>query len=232
MRRPGLWSICLTLFGLVLMLYLGVWQLQRKAWKDGLIAEMAAGITAPPLSLAKHLDELQKLNYRAVRLQGRFLHKLEAYLGPRVHQGQAGLHVLTPFQMRDGPVVLVNRGWIPPNRRDPTTRTTGQVTGDVTLDGVLRSDLQQGPWTPDYDAKADQWFWYDISGISQNRKIDLISAVVQADSTDIPGGLPIGGGAQPKLKNDHLQYALTWFSLSVVLLIVFIVSHRRKGDEA
>ena len=102
MRRPGLWSICLTLFGLLLMLGLGVWQLQRMAWKNGLIAEMQAGMTAPPVFLEGPLDNLSALSYRAVRLRGQFLHDMEAHVGPRVHQGQAGLHVLTPLRLEDG----------------------------------------------------------------------------------------------------------------------------------
>ena len=231
MRRPCPGSICLTLFGLILMLSLGVWQMQRKAWKDGLIAEMAAGISAPPLPLAERLGDLPALNYRAVRLQGVFLHDGEAFLGPRTHKSRSGLHVLTPLRLQNGATVLVNRGWIPPHQRDPKTRQTGQLPGNVTIDGVLRSDLIQGPWTPDYDAKLDQWFWYDIPGIAKSRNLSLVSAVVQAGVRKNPGGLPIGGVAQPALKNDHLQYALTWFSLSVVLLIVFIVSHRRKEED-
>ncbi len=231
MRRPGLWSICLTLFGLVLMLGLGVWQLQRMAWKNGLIAEIQAGMTAPPVFLEGHLDNLLALSYRAVRLRGRFLHDMEAHVGPRVHQGQAGLHVLTPLRLEDGATILVNRGWIPKDRRDPASRAAGQLPGEVTVQGVLRSMLVQGTWTPDHDSRSDLWFWYDVAGIGKARGLDLAAAVVQADGRANPGGLPIGGVAQPRLKNDHLQYAITWFSLAAVLVVIFLLSHRRAKDR-
>jgi surfeit locus 1 family protein len=231
MRRPGLWSICLTLFGVVLMLALGVWQLQRMAWKDALVADTQAGMAAPPLSLEHHLDNLAALNYRTVRLQGYFLHGKEAYLGPRVHLGQAGLHVLTPLRLANGATVLINRGWIPEDRRNPANRAAGQLPGEITVQGILRSKLSQGTWTPDHDSRGDLWFWYDVAGIAKARGLDLAQGVVQADGEVNPGGLPIGGVAQPRLKNDHLQYAITWFSLAAVLVVIFLLSHRQRKDR-
>ncbi len=232
MRRPGLRSICLTLFGLTLMLGLGIWQLQRMAWKRGLIAEMQAGMAAAPVALADHLDDLTALNFRSVRLRGRFLHGLEAHVGPRVLQGQAGLHVLTPLRLEGGATVLVNRGWIPNDRREPSSRAAGQTPGVVTIRGILRSKLEQGAWTPEHDGRADLWFWFDVAGIAKARGLDLLAAVVQADGQPNPGGLPVGGVAQPKLPNNHLQYAITWFSLAAVLLAIFLLAHRRPKDEA
>ncbi|MBT3372739.1 MAG: SURF1 family protein [Rhodospirillaceae bacterium] len=235
MRRPGLWSICLTLFGLILMLSLGIWQLQRMAWKDGLAAEIAAGMAAAPMSLSEKLSgqpgNLAALNYRSVRVRGRFLHQAEAFLGPRSHQGQSGLHVLTPLRLANGATILINRGWVPNDRRDPSSRAEGQPRGEVAVQGVLRSHLKQGTWTPDYDAKADLWFWYDIDGIATSRGLNLRGGVVQADGRANPGGLPIGGVAQPALVNNHLQYAITWFSLSAVLLAVFLLANRGKREE-
>ena len=231
MRRPGRWSICLLFFGLVLMLTLGFWQLQRMAWKQGLLAEIQAGLAAAPVSLTAPLEDLAALNYHAVRLQGQFLHDMEAHVGPRVHRGRAGLHVLTPLRLAGGAMVLVNRGWIPKDRRDPATRVPGQIPGVVTVQGVLRSKLSQGAWTPEHDPRADLWFWYDFAGIAKARGLELAPAVVQADGQANPGGLPIGGVAQPVLHNDHLQYAITWFSLAAVLVIIFFLAHRRRRDR-
>lgn len=232
MRRPGLWSILLTLSGLILMLGLGIWQLQRMAWKEKLIAEVQAGMTAAPLPLAAHLNNLPALNYRRVRLSGHFLHDREVYVGPRSYQGRSGLHVLTPLRLAGGATILVNRGWIPGNRRDPASRASGQIAGLVTVQGILRSKLRRGAWTPDYDSGAGQWFWYDIEGIAKAQGLELAAAVVQADAQANPGGLPIGGVAQPALRNDHLQYALTWFSLAAVLLVIFVLAHRRKAAKS
>jgi surfeit locus 1 family protein len=97
---------------------------------------------------------------------------------------------------------------------------------------VLRSQLSQGDWTPDYD-RGGQWFWYDIAGIAKAHGLVLAAAVVgvQADGQPNSDGLPIGGVAQPKLSNDHLQYAITWFSLAAVLVMIFKLAHRRGRDR-
>ena len=95
---------------------------------------------------------------------------------------------------------------------------------------VLRSQLSRGDWTPDYD-RGGQWFWHDIAGIAKARGLELAAAVVQADGQPSPDDLPIGGVAQPKLSNDHLQYAITWFSLAVVLVMIFLLAHRRGRDR-
>jgi surfeit locus 1 family protein len=201
------------------------------AWNNGLIAEMQAGMAAPPLALTGHRDNLVALNYRAVQVRGHFLHDREAFVGPRVNQGQAGLHVLTPLRLANGAMILINRGWIPNERRDPASRAPGQLPGEVTVRGVLRSKLVQGAWTPEHDARAELWFWYDVAGIATARGLKLLAAVVQADGQANPGGLPIGGVAQPRLKNDHLQYAITWFSLAAVLAVIFLLAHRRGKDR-
>ncbi len=231
MRRPGLLAMALTLSALLVTLSLGVWQLQRLAWKRDMMEQMQAGLAAPPLSLAARLDDpddLAALNHRPVVVQGSYLHALEAHIAPRSHRGQTGLHVLTPLRLTNGATVLINRGWIPNDRRDPAARPLGQTAGPVTVRGILRSQFKMGRWTPEHDAKAGLWFWYDVASIAAARHLELPVAVVLADGQANPGGLPIGGVAQPALRNDHLQYAFTWFSLAAVMVVIFLLAHRRK----
>jgi surfeit locus 1 family protein len=228
MRRPSPSAIFVTLTALLVTLSLGVWQLQRLAWKQDLMARMQAGLAATPLPLAAHLDNLADLNHRAVIVQGRFLHDLEAHIGPRSYRGQVGLHVLTPLRMKSGATVLINRGWIPNQRRNPASRALGQTAGPVTIRGTLRSHFERGGWTPDHDKKFDLWFWYDIPGIAAARNLELPAAVVLADGQANAGGLPVGGVARPVLRNNHVQYAITWFFLAAVVAVIFLLAHRRR----
>ena len=228
MRRPGLPAIVLTLSALLLALSLGTWQLQRLAWKRDLIAHMQTGQAAPPVPLAMHMDDLAALNHRPVTVRGEFLHGLAAHITPRSHQGRTGLHVLTPLRLSDGATVLINRGWVPNDRRDPADRAPGQVAGEVTIKGILRTEFTKNTWTPEHDRGAELWFWYDVAGIAKARGVNLPTAVVLADARPNPGGLPIGGVAQPALVNNHLEYALTWFALALVAAVIFLVAHRRK----
>ena len=231
MRRPGIVPIFLTLSALAVTLSLGIWQMQRLAWKEDLLAGIRAGLAAPPVSLEAHLDNPGVLAHRPVTVRGTFLHDLEAHITPRTFRGTPGLHVITPLRLANGAAVLVNRGWIPNQRRDPASRPGGQVSGVVTVNGILRAEFERGFWTPEHDAKAQLWFWYDVAGMARARGLDLPPVVILADARIYPGGLPVGGGAQASVRNDHLQYAITWFLLAAVGAVIFGLAHRRKDGD-
>lgn len=236
MRRPGFLAIFLTLSALAVTLFLGTWQLQRLDWKNQLVANVQAGLAAAPVDLAAHMTAptadpiagLGALAYQPVTVRGIFLHELETHITPRAYKGTSGLHVITPLRLAGGEIILVNRGWIPNDRRDPARRNQGQVVGPVIINGILRAGFEQGYWTPDHDARADLWFWYDIAGMAKARGLDLPSAVVLANKAANPGGLPVGGVALPALRNDHLNYALTWYALAIIVAVIFLLAHRRK----
>lgn len=225
-------SILLTLSALAVTLFLGTWQLQRLAWKEGLLADLQAGLAAPPVPLENHLDDPAALAHRPVSVRGTFLHELEAHITPRTFRGTPGLHVITPLRLADGTVVLVNRGWVSNERRDPASRAAGQISGVVEIKGVLRANFEQGTWTPDHDEKAQLWFWYDVAGMAKARGLDVLDVVVLADGTTNPGNLPVGGVAQASVRNDHLNYAITWFALAAVVAAIFLLAHRRKDEDA
>ncbi|MDP6344918.1 MAG: SURF1 family protein [Alphaproteobacteria bacterium] len=227
MRRPSLWALAATLSGLLVLLALGGWQLQRLAWKRELIAKIEAGMSAPPIALPAGAAALAANDYRRVRLTGVFLHDREAHVGPRSRGGRPGVHVLTPLRLADERTVLVNRGWVPDDRRDPAARPGGQLAATVAVAGILRARLLPGAWTPDYDVGADMWFWYDVNDIARRRGLRLLPAVLEAGPAGNPGGLPLGGVSRLDIRNDHLQYAITWFALAAGLLAVFVLAHRR-----
>lgn len=211
---------------------LGSWQVQRLQWKEALLARMAAQIAAPPEALPLSPADWRALDFRRFKVEGRFRHDLEQILGPRSHRREQGYHVLTPFALADGRLLLVNRGWVPLGARDPARRAQGQVTGGQSLSGVLRADLKPGRWTPEYDAKARLWFWYDLSGIARVTGLELLPVVLQADrAEELPGGLPIAGVTNIDIPNNHLQYAITWFALAAVTLVMFVIFRLRTRKE-
>lgn len=210
---------------------LGAWQVQRLHWKEDLLARMAAQMTAPSAVLPVSPADWRALDYRRFEINGRFRHDLEQILGPRSHRRVSGYHVLTPFVLADGRMLLVNRGWVPQAARDPARRPQGQLDGPQSLSGVLRSDLKRGQWTPDYDAKARLWYWYDVAGIARVSGLKLLPVVLQADAAELPGGLPIAGVTNIDIANNHLQYAITWFALAAVALVMFVIFRLRTDKE-
>ena len=223
--------LIIVILGTSVLLGLGTWQMQRLGWKERLIKERQAGLAMPSIDLPDGVDDWRGFAFRTVRVNGVFRHDLEQIFGVEARGGVLGHHVLTPLARAEGPMILVNRGWIPAERIDPATRLAGQLTDPTTLEGVARYRLddQPGWFTPENDPAAGLWYHYDLAAMETALGIPLAPLVIEADDMPNPGGLPIGGSSQIKLANNHLQYALTWYALAVGLIGVYIVFHRQNA---
>ncbi|ESO01639.1 hypothetical protein HELRODRAFT_192218 [Helobdella robusta] len=210
-------------------LMLGIWQIRRRKWKLELIEEMESKVNHPPVPLPSDPSEIATLDYRKVKVRGKFDHSREAYILPRVNiqsldknaptQG-GGAYVVTPFRLEDGSdTILVNRGWVPRSRIDPETRRTGQIDGVVDLVGVVRTNEKRPQYSSTHDASRNVWHVRDVGGIAQQLGTSPIFIDADAGST-VEGG-PIGGQTKVSLRNDHLQYIITWF----VSMVFFIRSN-------
>ena len=231
--QPRPWPIVVTAVGLVVLLGLGTWQVYRLQWKTELIAWREAQLAAPPAPLPAFVDSdpeaLNDYRFRKVEVTGRFLHDKEIYLAGYLYK-QVGFQVITPLQRGDAQTVFVDRGWVPAERRDPATRAEGQVAGTVSLVGLARGPGKQGWFVPDNDPQENYWFWRDIPAMAAAAGVQAAPIVVQLKTTKNPGGLPIPSGEPITMRNDHLQYAITWYSLAVALVVIFYLSQRRRRD--
>lgn len=217
----------LMLGALAVLIGLGVWQLQRLAWKDGLIAEIETRTKAPPITLKQAIAltrEGRDPSYYRVRVEGRFDHAKELYLYA-VSEGRAGWHVVTPLNTDDGDTVLIDRGFVPEQLRDPAARAEGQPGGTVAVTGIVRVADTQHLFTPDNEVAANRWFWRDLQAmarsISPDGTVEAAPFFVEAEKSDVPGGWPEGGQTRLELPNNHLQYAITWFLLAAALLVIY-----------
>jgi len=222
--------------GVAALVALGTWQLERLEWKQDLIAEMAARQRAPavPLPQVRSARDAAALEYRKVRLEGRFLHDREMYLGSRTYRGQVGYHVVTPMILIDGRRVLVDRGWVPPARKAPATRRDGLVAGVVVVEGLVRRGGWRGSamFRPDRQPAPDVWLWPDLPAMIAHAGLgeDAVREIyIEAGPAPVPGGFPIGGQTRLTLTNNHLQYALTWYALAVALIVIYVLHQRRGG---
>jgi surfeit locus 1 family protein len=233
--RRRLWATLIALPMLAVLIGLGAWQLERREWKLALIAELETQLAAPPAPLPAVIDNPVAWNYRRVTARGRFDHAAELHVPARTYQSQAGWHVVTPLLRADGAAVLVDRGWVTDAAIDPASRPESLVAGEVEIGGILRVPTPPGWLIPDNRPEANQWYWLDLPAMAAAAGIDgpVLPLVLEAELGP-PGALPIGGQTRVELPNDHLQYALTWFSLAAVLAVIFILSVRRRppGTEA
>lgn len=214
---------------LLVLLALCVWQVERLFWKENLIAEREARASLAPVEFPVDVTKTDPdLAFRAATAHGRFLHDQEMYLMARTMQGSVGYQVITPLEQADGRIILVNRGWVPDDKRDPATRAEGEVAGQVDVTGVIQIARPRHWAQPENDPLKNQWFYVDLPRMAEEAGGELASPYyLEADDTPNPGGLPKGGQARVVLPNNHLQYAITWFCLAVALVVIFIVYHRR-----
>jgi surfeit locus 1 family protein len=229
--RPTLWPTLFTVPALATLVALGTWQLHRLEWKQDLIDKLQTRSVAAPAAPPAAGADLAAFEFQRVRVKGRFRHDRELYLIGRALSGTPGLHILTPLIPDDGtPPILIDRGWVPFEGRDPATRPGGQVDGSVAVDGIVRLQKEKGYFVPDNDPVKNTWYFVDIEAMSTVAGVDLRPGYyVVADAAALPGGFPKGGQWRLDLRNDHLQYAFTWYSLAFALLVIYVLYHSRRN---
>ena len=229
MPRSLVAATVVAVAGVVVLLGLGTWQLERRAWKAELIAARQAGFDAPAVPLPAALPDPAALEFHRVWVEGRFDHAHEMHLTSRFYRDKAGYQVVTPLILADGSAVLVNRGWVPLANKDPGTRAAGQVPGTVRIEGVVRLSGAKGAFTPANEPGPNLWFYPDIAQMAAAAGLLRVRPVfVEAGPEPNPGGLPIGGQTALDLPNDHLQYAITWYSLALALAVIYGLFCRRQ----
>jgi surfeit locus 1 family protein len=231
MRRGVLIPSIAAIMAFAVLVSLGLWQLDRKAWKDGLVDTLEQRLSAPPVALpaASAWPQLSAAQdeFTRVTLTGEFLHDREAAVyttGSSMRGGLAepGYWIFTPLRLDGGPVVIVNRGFVPYDKHDPATRLAGEVAGPVSLTGVLRWPELPGLFTPATDPARNIWFSRDSSAMAAAKGVNAAPFYVELESPEPPGGLPRVGRLQAVLPNNHFGYALTWLGLAAVLAGVYV----------
>ncbi len=231
--RSLFWPSAFAGGAFLVLLGLGTWQVERLFWKQGLIAQRHAAVTAPPIDLPPSLEAAQPLEYHRVHVTGRFANDRELYLGATSPEGRAGYQVITPLRLADGRSVLVNRGFIPQDRKAPESRAAGELDGDVSVTGLLRLPPSGKPhwFIPANNAERNYWLYVDVPAMAAAAHLDrVLPFYIDADAAPNPGGLPVGGQTLLDLPNDHLQYAFTWYALAAGLAVIYILFIRRRAQ--
>ena len=230
-RRATLFSIP----GIIILLALGSWQVHRLMWKTELNEERSAQFQAEAVMLPAELADADDFAYRRVWLEGSFRHEAEMFLAARTFDRRVGYQIITPFERTDGSAVLVNRGWVPLDNKEPETRLGGQIEGTYRLEGVVVPGGRAGWFTPDNEPENNIWFWTDTEALAAKAGIPPPSFLVDAGPAPNPGGLPIGGQTKVELRSEHMQYIVIWYALAIGLAVIYAIYMRRgpreHGDE-
>jgi surfeit locus 1 family protein len=216
---------------------LGTWQLQRRTWKLDLIARVQARVHAPT-SPAPSVTEWPRVTaanseYRHVWVSGTFLNDSETLVQALTELG-SGFWVLTPLRQADGTVVLVNRGFVPAERRDREAHGAQAATTPATVTGLLRISEPGGSFLRRNDPARDRWYSRDVQAIATARGLSRVAPyfIDAAAAADSSSSAPVGGLTVIAFRNAHLSYAITWYGLALLVVAatwIVIREERRKG---
>lgn len=218
---------------LVILISLGTWQVRRLAWKDALIARIEAGLAAKPVTLTEALKQWRNgrdIEFLRVRVTGHYRPKPQFRVFSLVN-GKSGWQLAAFLESDDAGDVIVDRGFVPDGLKDQSV--TAVPAGPVELTGVIR--LHRGAkalFTPDNNAATNQWFWWDT------RAMDVAAGLAPADVPQLvvhrqpeagDPRWPVSMGVDlSAIPNSHLQYAITWYALALVLAVMAFIFARNR----
>ncbi|ARP89732.1 hypothetical protein CAL14_05065 [Bordetella genomosp. 9] len=237
-RRPAV-LICMAVVAVLLFAgfcALGTWQVHRRAWKLDLIARVDQRVHAPAAPAPGPGEwpgvTADKDEYRHVSLTGRYLFDKEALVQASTELG-SGYWVMTPLRRDDGSIVLINRGFVPGDRRARIARPQAAAESGVMVTGLLRVSEPGGGFLRDNDPRNDRWYSRDVAAIAAARGLnDVAPYFVDAapDPAVGPDGWPRGGMTVIAFHNSHLVYAVTWYTLALMVAgaAIYIVRDERR----
>jgi len=203
--------ILLATVGTAILLGLGVWQVQRLAWKTDILAQIERKILAPAIDIPAEVTAASH-DLLPVRGTGSYIGEetVRVLVSQKIYG--AGYRLINAFELRDGRKIMVDRGFTSVRAALPAVpKGTGQVTGNLQWPQEIDS------FTPDNDLAANIWFARDVAKLSEHLQTEPILLVLRNSSfaDDLARPLP---KMSANIPNDHLNYALTWFSLALIWL--------------
>jgi len=230
--RPTFWATFAVIPALAALLALGVWQLQRREWKHELLARIAAERAAPPRDLVEVLTGPEdRRDYAHVEADGDLDATRGVHIFAAVGQGGADYRVIAPLDYGDGRYVLVDLGTITEAEK---TQMKGPVPmaagGSIHVEGILRPSEPAGWATAVPDLKGNRWYTRDVPAIAAALDLKDVPPFVLQAETPNAGGLPRPVPFQPELSDNHLAYAVTWFSLALILAVIYGLFHLKRPD--
>jgi surfeit locus 1 family protein len=234
--RRDLTFVVLSVLAFALLVSLGMWQVERLQWKESLIDRMSERMSSEPLALANVLARHaagEDVEFLRTVASGRFVHDGELFVFAN-HQGVMGWKVVTPLQMPDGGAVLIDRGFIPYELKDPAARPESLPDRTVSVIGAVRPHGGgRAPFSPDNDPHANVWHWWALPAMAEAAGVERAAPfILQAEPQAGDAAWPQAARLDPTgIPNRHLGYAVTWFALAAVLVMVngLYLFRRRLG---
>lgn len=235
--KPTLWPTVVTLLLLPLMTGLGLWQLERANWKQVLVDTNEGRSRLSPIALRPGAEISDEVQYRRVFARGYYDMEHQLLLDNKTYQGHAGYHVLTPLRLAESDaVVLVNRGWVPLGKSRSELPELPGTDGEVLVDAVIKLPPMKLFRLADVDEANTGWpkvvQQVEMGELEQLLGVKLEPLTLLLDKDDEFGFIRDWKAVYGVTVDKHRAYAVQWFTLAAVLLIIYIsVNSRRISNE-
>ncbi len=227
-HKPTPLTLLILVSSAIVLFGLGTWQMQRLAWKEGIIAALEeANASAPLARLPDTRDALEAKRFYHVTLTGEYVPETEFHLAARYFKNQLGYSIFNPFRLTDGRLVLVNRGWVPTAKKAREGRP-GAPAGRQTIVAQIRTSNERNYFTPPNQPQKNVWFGRDVEAMGEAAEMSFEPLTLDRIDKQDPQQLPVPSRGEISLRNDHLGYAVTWYSLCLGLIVIGILYHRKK----
>ena len=217
MKKLFLFKVFVFFF-ITLFCSLGTWQLYRLQWKQDLINQISEGLNSTPIQYSQNINK----SYQRVTLVGKYNFKNQIYLYNLNKKGQPGFDVITPFETLNKENVLINRGWIKKEFKNNSAINSSSAN----IKGLLKESNRKNIFTPNNDLKENIWFSINLNEIQKmtGKKFNKFIVYLEDEKIDTP---------KPKeitidLPNNHLKYAITWYSISISILFYFLYFRKKQ----
>ena len=219
MKRSSLFQLFVILF-ITLFCALGTWQLYRLQWKTALISEITFGLDSTPV---KYSNTIKK-NYQRVVSEGKFNFEDQIYLYSLNESGKPGYDVITPYKTLKNENVLVNRGWI--NKNLKGNLEINLKENEVKITGLLREIYKANIFKPKNDLKNNIWFSLEANDLKEltGKQFPNYMIFLEKPTNKVPAPKKVS----IDVPNNHLKYAITWYSIAISILFYYLYFRRKK----
>ena len=218
-------ALIFSSLAMIILLSLGTWQLERLRWKSHIISTINKQISLSPREInASVINDIKNYNYRRIKLEGTYIYNKNITIYSKVLNGKVGRHLIIPFKTKFG-YILINKGFIP---KDYNINVAfAENAKNISINGIVKFQQKINYFTPKNNLITNEWYYINIDEISKFLNIPLLGFyLIEEDNPK--ERYPVGSQYNLKVPNDHLQYAITWFSLAIALSIFMHLLWRKN----
>jgi len=212
---------------LSILVGLSTWQFKRLKWKSNLIdirVTMFEGEVKP----LKVISEPSKAEFQKTSVKGKLLNEFEFYMPALSKKGNNGFHILVPFKTVENKFIIFDTGWVPLLKKDRDKRINNIEYEEKEFIAVVRIPGRKGYFQPENDPVKNFWFFVEPTLMEKQLKFSLEKKFYLEAFNNGPNGFPLGNQTRIYLRNNHLEYALTWLMIAFGLVGVYFFASIKK----